>query len=189
MACGNCNTCNSSDPFGCQDHGLTTPCSYTDCIDPTTERCDEVTCAECVSWCGPTTEVINSEGENFVIQSGERLDSILQRMIHVLAQGLNPCTSSNSSLHAVQNVYVGAITTNSITIVWGGESSGTTGLEILHDTAITPTGWITSSTPTAPGVFNYTVTGLVPATEYKFRVDALDGVGSCESVIVYAKTL
>ena len=140
MACGNCNTCNSSDPCGCQDHGLTTPCSYTDCIDPTTERCDEVTCAECVSWCGPTTEVINSEGENFVIQSGERLDSILQRMIHVLAQGLNPCTSSNSSLHAVQNVYVGAITTNSITIVWGGESSGTTGLEILHDTAITPTG-------------------------------------------------
>jgi hypothetical protein len=190
MACGNCNTCNSSDPCGCQDHGLTTPCSYTDCVDPTTERCTEVTCAECVTWCGPTSEIENGDGDTFVIQAGERLDSILQRIMHVLAAGLNPCTSSNgqpTGLYAVQNIYFGAITANSITIVWGGEGPGVTELSVLHDTA-TPTGW-TTSLPITPGVFNYTITGLVPATEYKFRIDTTDGASNCKSIIVYAKTL
>ena len=57
MAC-NCSNCNT-DPCGCQDHGLTTPCTYTNCATGN-ERCDDVQCTECVSYCGTSFQVVKN---------------------------------------------------------------------------------------------------------------------------------
>ena len=186
MACGRCNKCNSSDPCGCQDHGLPTPCGYTDCTDPTVERCAEVICAECVTWCGPTT-VIGDDGVKIVINNGERLDSIVQKLVLVLSMGLGPCTS-NDVLHAPYNIYTGSITNSSVTLVWNQESSLATNIIIAYEDVNVP-GW-TFLPGISPGLFTYTITGLLPGTEYRFRVDAEDATANlCKSVEVYATTL
>ncbi len=189
MACGRCNKCNSSDPCGCQDHGLPTPCAYTDCSDPTVERCDEVVCAECVTWCGPTTTYGDpGSGVQIVINNGERLDSILQKYLLILANGLGGCTS-NDVLHAPYNIYTGAITNNSITVVWGGESSATVNITVAWEDTNVPGVW-NWITPIVPGIFTQIITGLLPATEYRIRVDADNGGGTpCKSVAILATTL
>ena len=49
MACNKCGHTKSS-PCACKDHGLTTPCSYTDCTGSFDskrghpEHCDEIIC-------------------------------------------------------------------------------------------------------------------------------------------------
>ena len=48
MACNKCGHTKSS-PCACQDHGLITPCSYSDCTRKAeTETCEDIQCAECV---------------------------------------------------------------------------------------------------------------------------------------------
>ena len=57
MACNKCGHTKSS-PCACQDHGLTTPCSYSDCTrEASTETCEDIQCAECVSYCQETFSV------------------------------------------------------------------------------------------------------------------------------------
>ena len=48
MAC-NCTKCSQN--CGCADTALTNACTYTDC-SVGSERCSDVQCAECVSYCG-----------------------------------------------------------------------------------------------------------------------------------------
>ena len=74
MAC-NCTKCSQS--CGCADTALTNACTYTDC-SVGSERCDDIQCAECVSYCG-TSFQIGVATKRITITKGERLDSIIQK--------------------------------------------------------------------------------------------------------------
>ena len=53
MAC-NCTKCSST--CSCSDTALTNACTYTDC-SVGSERCDDIQCAECVSYCGTSFQI------------------------------------------------------------------------------------------------------------------------------------
>tara|TARA_B100000674_G_scaffold489443_1_gene503427 strand:+ start:543 stop:1121 length:579 start_codon:yes stop_codon:yes gene_type:complete len=192
MAC-NCTKCHPSEC--CGNGALSNPCTYTEC-NPPAERCEESVSMACVVWNGPTTEVEDDKGETFVISEGERLESILQRMMRLIGattsqalNGLTDCTSSNK-FHAPNNIYFGTITANTIQILWAGEDPGTATIDILMDTAVNPTGWVSQGTVGA-GVFSFTIPNLTPQTGYRFKLEATANGGEiCDSEIwVYKSTL
>ena len=131
----------------CADVALTNPCTYTDC-SVGSERCEDVQCAACVSYCG-TSFQIGDAGEKIVITSGERLDSIIQKFAMILSNGLGACTSDDLQ-HDPYNVYAGTITSDSAEVLWNGVWSSSTGINVYLDTQIAPGGWVLqNSTPIA----------------------------------------
>ena len=60
MAC-NCTKCSSQ--CGCADTALTNACTYTDC-SVGSERCSDVQCAECVSYCGTSFQIGDAASKN-----------------------------------------------------------------------------------------------------------------------------
>ena len=130
MAC-NCTKCSSK--CSCADTAITNACTYTDC-SVGSERCDDIQCASCVSYCG-TSFQIGDSSSLLVITSGERLDSIIQKSAMVLSNGLGACTS-NDLLHDPYNVYAGVITSSTGNIIWDGMSSLSTGTNIYYDTQV-----------------------------------------------------
>lgn len=186
MAC-NCSKCNPNKPCGCADSALNTPCSYTDC-SVGSERCDDIQCAECVSYCGTSFQIATQDGL-IKIEQGERLDMILQKLALMIANGIGACTADDL-LHAPYNVYATNITTTTLNVVWNGESTLTTGINVYYDLYAAPVGWtLANLTPIAPGVLNYNLTGLAPATTYKIKLEATDGVATCDSVEIIITTL
>ena len=160
--------CNSNNDCGCQDSSIPTPCTYTDC-SVGNERCAEIQCAECVSYCGTTFQVETGEG-SFKVEKGERLDSIIQRLVFATVNGFPGCSASNLH-HAPYNLYATNITNTTVDVVWDRESSETAGIDVQYDTLISPSGWVTANTvPVAPGVFTYNVSNLAPDTNYKIRL-------------------
>ena len=77
MAC-NCTKC--SNKCSCADTALTNACTYTDC-SVGSERCNDVQSAACVSYTG-TSFQIGDTNSKIVITSGERLDSIIQKVFY-----------------------------------------------------------------------------------------------------------
>lgn len=186
MAC-NCNKCNPNKPCGCADSALHAPCSYTDC-SVGNERCEDVQCAECVSYCG-TSFQIDSQNGLFKIEQGERLDMILQKLALMMVNGFGTCNAEDVH-HAPYNVYATNITNTTVSIVWNGESTLTTGISVYYDTVVAPSGWtLANSTPVAPTVLTYQLTGLTPSTQYKIKLVSSDGSGTCESVEILITTL
>jgi len=188
MSC-NCSKCNPNKPCGCADSALSTPCSYTDCAIGS-ERCEDVQCAECVSYCGTSFQVVDEQTENiFQIQNGERLDMILQKLALMIVNGFGTCNAENLH-HAPYNVYATNITNTTADILWNGESTLTTGISVYYDTVVAPTGWVLSNaTPVAPTVLTYGLTGLTPSTQYKIKLVSNDGSELCESVQILITTL
>jgi len=165
MAC-NCSKC--SEKCSCADTALTNPCTYTDC-SVGSERCDDVQCAACVSYCG-TSFQIGAAGSQIVIRSGERLDSIIQKFAMILANGLGACTSDDLQ-HDPYNVYAGTITSSTAEIIWDGVWSSSTGINIYLDTQIAPSGWVLQNNqPIVTTVNNYKLTNLLASTAYKVKV-------------------
>ena len=171
-----CNCSNNSSNCGCSDVALTNPCSQTDC-SVGSERCEDIQCASCVSYCG-TSFQIGDSGSKIVITSGERLDSIIQKFSMILANGLGTCTSDDVQ-HDPYNVYAGVVTKNSAEVLWNGVWSNSTGINIYIDTQINPQGWtLVNTTPIVPTTNNFKITNLVPNTLYKIKVvDAGIGAG------------
>ena len=112
-----CNTCGNktSSPCACQDHGLTTPCSYSEC---TTTICEEVYCAECVINCsdsaGRSTGSISWDAEvsagltstaGLQMRSGDSVEEMLQRISLFIA---DPVGGVNSVPLAIAPLTVGA---------------------------------------------------------------------------------
>ena len=99
-----CTNCNNSSPCGCKDTALTTPCGYTQC-GIGNERCDDVQCAECVSYCGTSFQVTTPEGV-LKIDSGERLDQIIQKFSYEeIAAKLNvPLGTVKAQLHRSREI-------------------------------------------------------------------------------------
>lgn len=184
MAC-NCTKC--SEKCGCADTALTNPCTYTDC-SVGSERCDDIQCASCVSYCG-TSFTIGDAGSQIVITSGERLDSIIQKFSMILVNGLGACTS-NDLQHDPFNVYAGTITKNSAEIIWNGVWSGSTGFNIYYDVQVNPQGWtLANSTPLVTTTTNYKLTNLLASTAYKVKVVDNGNAAGCKPIEILFSTL
>ncbi len=127
MSCHKCK----SDPCGCADHGLTTPCSYTDCTEPTAETCEELHCMECVTYCGNTFNAYDTGGAIlFSINNGERLDLILQKLV---LMHYTPACVVPTGDHAVFHLFSTGKTAASVTLAWTGVADGfTTGFNIYY---------------------------------------------------------
>jgi|TARA_Y100000289_G_scaffold66109_1_gene81513 hypothetical protein len=185
MAC-NCTKC--SQKCSCADTAITNACTYTDC-SVGSERCDDIQCAACVSYCG-TSFQIGTTGQMIQITSGERLDSIIQKFASILSQGLGACTS-NDVVHNPYNVYATAVTSSSITVVWDGVWSSTSGFNVYKDTQINPSGWTlcNGSGVIATTIRSYTITNLTASTAYKIKVQDA-GIGSgCEPIELLVSTI
>jgi hypothetical protein len=166
MAC-NCSKCNPAKPCGCSDPALTNPCTYTDC-SVGSERCEDIQCAECVSYCGTSFQV-GVAGEIIKIESGERFDSIVQKLALMLSQGVGACTADDVH-HAPYNVYATNITANGFTLVWNGESTVSTELRIFVNSG---GGYVLAGT-VMPTILTYDVAGLLSATDYTVKITSYD---------------
>ena len=180
MAC-NCNKCNPN-KCGCSDPAITNPCTYTDC-SVGNERCSEVSCAECVSYCGTSFQV-GGAGTLIKIDTGERLDLIIQKLALMISQGVGACTSDDLH-HAPYNVYAANITSNSAVILWNGESTETTQIEVFIDAGV---GYVSAGT-VGPTVLQLALTSLTAATDYKVKLVSSAGVATCDSVEILFTTL
>jgi hypothetical protein len=142
-----------------------------------------------VSYCGTSFQV-GSSGLLIKIETGDRLDSIVQKFALLLSQGLGACTSDDLH-HAPYNFYATSVASTTLSLVWNGESSLTAGINVYIDDAITPTGWtLVNPSPIAPTVLTYDVTLLTPATSYKFKLESTDaGAATCDSVEILVTTL
>jgi hypothetical protein len=187
MAC-NCNKCNTSKNCGCNDTALSTPCTYSDC-SVGSERCADIQCAECVSYCGTTFEV-GTLGSILKIESGERLDSIIQKFALILSQGLGTCTSDDVH-HAPYNVFATNITNNSATIQWNNVSTDTQTLTVEYYQPII--GWQIATSGLVNTTLSYELITLLPATTYKVRIVSSDASVptplTCSSVVIVFDTL
>lgn len=175
MGC-NCNSskCNKL-KCGCADHSLTTPCVYTDCRASTSEQCEDIQCAECVSYCDETFSV--DVGSNtFMIETGERLNEILQKIALFIKDPA--CLAT-----APQLIYISNITSTTVTVVWSGLPAAAI-VDVEYKT-VTSGGWTTAISAVSSGTVSHEITLLAPNTNYMFRVVN----GLCESVEVYGTTL
>ncbi len=183
-----CNTCNKiSAQCSCPNNSLTTPCSYTNCSTGS-ERCADITCAECVSYCGTTFE-ITTGGQTIRVDTGERLDAIVQKLALMISAGVGACTANNVH-HAPYNVYVENITATSADIVWGGTSSSTNHFDVFLSLD-SPVSYVQQNTGDILNTtLTFGVTGLAAATTYRLKVQSTEnGTGAtCDSVEVIITT-
>ena len=182
-----CSTCNKiSSQCSCPNNSLTTPCGYTNCSSGT-ERCSDVTCAECVSYCGTTFE-ITTGGQTIRVDTGERLDAIIQKLALMISAGVGACTANNVH-HAPYNVYVENITATTADIVWGGTSSLTNHFDVFLS-ALTPVSYVQQNTADiASTTRKFSLTNLTAATSYRLKVQSTDaGAATCDSVEVIITT-
>ena len=184
MAC-NCTKCSSK--CGCADTALTNACTYTDC-SVGSERCDDIQCASCVSYCG-TSFQIGAANAQITITSGERLDSIIQKYAMILANGLGSCTS-NDTQHDPYNVYAETVTNSTISVLWDGIYSSSNGVNVYIDTQVSPSGWVLQNTsPIVVTTNNFTISNLVASTAYKIKVVDNGNSASCKPIEILISTL
>tara|TARA_R110000737_G_scaffold347402_1_gene378857 strand:- start:531 stop:1076 length:546 start_codon:yes stop_codon:yes gene_type:complete len=181
MACNNCGTTSSS-PCACNDHALTTPCAYTNCNrKSTTELCEDLQCAECVSYCQDNFAVTNSAGQTLSVNKGERLDFILQKMALFIKDPA--CWNGN-----IAHLWADTVTNVDVKLMWSGIPLGVSAINVYYGTA--SGSYILSTTTALNGTTSeYTVTGLSSTTAYKFKVVATSGVGTCDSVELFLSTI
>ena len=183
MAC-NCTKCSTK--CSCSDTALTNPCTYTDC-SVGSERCSDIQCAECVSYCG-TSFQIGDAAARITITKGERLDSIIQKYAMILSNGLGG--TSSDLQHDPYNVYAGVITSSSASVLWDGIWSSSTGLNIYVDTQIAPAGWVLQNTvPVVTTINNFTINNLTANTAYKVKVVDNGNNVSCKPIEILFSTL
>jgi hypothetical protein len=152
------------------------------------ERCDDIQCAECVSYCGTTFQV-GDPSALIQITKGERLDSIIQKFAMILSNGLGACTS-NDLQHDPYNVYAGIITSSTASVLWNGVWGSSTGINIYVDTQIAPGGWVLqNSVPVVTTINNYIITNLGASTAYKVKVVDVGNSSACKPIEILFSTL
>jgi hypothetical protein len=159
------------------------------------ERCADVQCAECVSYCGTTFEI--SDGLNTLrIESGERFDSIVQKFALILTQGLGVCTAENQH-HAPYNLFAtDIITTDSgstyqATIQWNHISTQTLRLQVIYENLTTAVSLVATDITNGGQpvtTTSYVLSGLDPGTTYKVFLQSCttttDPCTGCNSVVI-----
>ena len=178
-----CNSCTGKNnnttctnlPCGCADTSQTMPCVYNDCRAKGAEKCEDLMCASCISYCADTFEA--SLGNTILqIASGDRLDRILQRMVLFITNA--SCVDS-----APQLVSLGTITSTAVIVEWSGVPNAAT-VDVEYKLPSSG-GWTTAASSLNTSTVSHEVTGLVANTMYQFRVMN----GSCSSVIVTGSTV
>ena len=181
MACNNCGNTKSS-PCACQDHAMTTPCSYTNCDrKATTELCEDLQCAECVSYCQDNFCVTNASNQTLCINKGERLDFILQKIALFIKDPT--CWNGN-----IAHIWADTVETDSVKLMWSGIPLGTTAINVYYGPALGAY-ILATTTPLPSSTSEFTVPLLTPTTAYKFKVVASTGGGSCDSVELFVSTI
>jgi Fibronectin type III domain len=163
-------SCNNSKPCGCKDQALNTPPPCNTSGPCAGETCSELFCAECIVQCQPDISV-TGENLNVVIPQGMRLDEIIQTLlvnmvapecVGVSAVGLK-LTSKSSTTITIRWVAIAGV---NYTVTWQEGINVTTA--VVHD------------------VTSYTLTNLIPDTEYTVKL--VTEAGPCESVTMTIKT-
>mgnify|MGYP003629654621 CR=1 FL=1 len=195
-----CNTCGNtkSSPCACQDHGLTTPCSYTNCSNGT--PCEEVICSECVvdcskhsgrslgsvSWDAETSTGVTST-EGLKMRSGDSVQEMLQRTALFVA---DPVAGASTASVAIAPFRINSRTKDSIGLSWSNVPVSVSSISIYQAEANSRT-WTLNSTISSELTTSLTKTiiGLSANKAYKFKLISSDGKISANSVAIYANTL
>tara|TARA_B100000902_G_scaffold389745_1_gene437423 strand:- start:610 stop:1185 length:576 start_codon:yes stop_codon:yes gene_type:complete len=189
MACSLCGSTNSS-PCACQDHGLTTPCTFHDCTTGSAGRgwpefCADTYCVNCITHCRNSFQAPNGADQYLYANRGEKLDMILQRMFLFATQP----TCFNLSIPLLFHLEE-ATTSTTVTLRWDGVPSGVTAIDVQYAT-VNSAAWTTDTTSDlTPATLEWTVgnnTALIPNTAYKFRL--VSNNGACTSVELLVQTL
>jgi|TARA_R100000322_G_scaffold72658_2_gene45727 hypothetical protein len=140
------------------------------------ERCEELVCTNCLSHCYDKFSYELSQGNEIIVDNGERLLSTIQRMVIATAGG--DCFKK-----APVGLRTSGITSSSINIVWTAPLvAGTYTVQYRLSGASTWTDAATNLTATS-----YNLICQNAATAYEIRVYASSI--SCPSVTIYASTL
>ena len=195
MACNRCGHTKSS-PCARQDHGLTTPCSYTNCK---TSECEEVYCVDCVIDCSGTTvkslaTVWDAEvSTGATSTAGIRMkngDSVTEMLQRIALFSADPVGGAKSASIAIAPISVGTRTSTSVQLNWANVSATVLTVSIYQALAGSLT-WTLNSTVSSKvtTTLTKTITGLAANTAYKFKLVSNDGTNSANTVAVYADTL
>ena len=201
MACNRCGHTKSS-PCACKDHGLTTPCSFTNC---TTTTCDEVFCYECVidcykfpelrlnkTWAAEdTTGTISNPNDEFYVSKADNMLTMLQRLA---LRVTDPAGAQTSAQLAIAPVFVDTVLSTSLKINWSNTPSTVTSISIYQAPAQGTTYTLVTTLSTNLAITtSYTLTNLTPSTGYKYKLISTGllttGVSaSANSAVVYVQT-
>lgn len=173
MSC-NCN----NKPCGCQDTKLTTPLT-TYCKNQ--EPCEEAVFTECVEYNG--NNIVNIE-----IKNGERLDTILKKLVLYLT---NPaCFDPTATCQAIKDFEVLDINSSEGTVFWvvPGAPAAITAVTLEYSTSKT---FVTSTVVTVTGLTQYKIINMIPNTDYYIRLktSTLGSPNCCTSITLNFKTL
>ena len=188
MSCSSCNNGSTkSSPCACKDHGLVTPCSYTNCQRKNqTETCEDIQCSACVGWCQNSFCVTNAANQTFC----EIINQIIYYDLYdeVYTYSNDILYNQYIESYTISNIF-NIDTNNSIKLMWDGIPTGTTAINVYY--ATTAGAYVLANTtgPLSAGTTEFDVTGLSSNTAYKFKVAATTGSATCDSVEVYANTI
>ena len=205
MACNRCGHTKSS-PCACKDHGLVTPCSFTNC---TTDTCAEVFCYECVKdcfespalgrwnkvWCAESSTGTTADPDNeYRVCKADDVKTMLQRLalrVNELEAGQ---TLNVSAQLAIAPVWIDTITSTGLKLNWNNMPIAVTAINI-YQAPEASVAWtlVTSLTTNLANTTAYSVTNLTPSTNYKYKIITqgllTDGTeGFANSAVVYVRT-
>lgn len=172
--------CQNKKKCGCQDTALVSQpvCNGANCPDP--DLCPETFCDQCVVHCMDTIVDIG-------INQGDRFDVILQKLALLLTapQCVDPAGPCNAVL-GLQSISIG---TTSIQLKWLPNANASAyNLEYKQASAVSWNIMAPITPVVGETVVFATAGGLLPNTEYHFRVLTTCGTDACYSVTILVKT-
>lgn len=163
--------CKKTVDCGCGGNPLMTgtPCNETE--ECAKEPCSEVFCEECLAHCQPEISVSLGNGGSFIVKQGERLDSIIQRM---MVQMANP----NYLSKAAVGLRLLRKTNTTITLSWICATGATYTIEWAKG--------VNTYTEIIGSVTQHQLINLIPNTEYFIKL--ICNEDDAESVVMKIKT-
>ena len=201
MACNKCWHTKSS-PCACNDHGLTTPCSYTNC---TTSACEEIYCTDCVVdcfgnpsegrynkvWCAEPTSGSTADPDHEIRVC--KADSITTTLQRIALYVTDPAGTTVSTELAIAPFWLDNILSTSLKLNWDNMPITVSSIAI-YQAPETSTAWtlVTTLTVNLANTKSYSITNLTPDTNYKYKLISTGLVGgvssSANSVVAYVRT-
>lgn len=173
MSC-NCNT----KPCGCEDTKLTTPLT-TYCKNQ--EPCEEALFAECVEYGG--NDIVD-----IAINSGERLDTILKKLVLYLTN--QSCFDPTATCQSIKDFEILGITSSEATVYWSVPGSPAAITAVTLEFSTDPT-FATSTTADATGLTEYKIINMLADTDYylRFKTSTDGNPDCCTSITLKFRTL
>lgn len=153
--------CGHKVPCGCGDQSLTTPPPCNSSGDCAGEPCSELFNQQCIVYTGPNFNTIVG-GEDFFVNTGDRLDAIIQKMMI----GLTAVPADVAT--AAYGLRFTNITSTGFTLTWEGDSLTAYRVQTNLLNPVTP-GFV----DLLAGTFTYTFSNLVSGGEYEIIIEDL----------------